>query len=114
MNVAAIEVGNMAGLNEDALPLMSAKELNTEAKSLSEFRTLVKKYQREGWSPNGSKWTDGNGITFKGERMVHVDKRHVLTDEQLDDLEANIGELYHAAISIRKSRGSLREHKSSR
>ena len=97
-------VANFAGF---ALPLMSSKEMNGEVHTLSEFNRKVQKDMEKGWSPNSSKWTDENGITFKGERVLHAKEKHGLSNEQLDDLEASIGELYCAAVSNKKTPGQF-------
>lgn len=97
-------VANFAGF---ALPLMSSKEMNGEVHALSGFKERVQKDLEKGWSPNSSKWTDENGITFKGERVLHAKEKHGLSDEQLDDLEASIGKLYCAAVSNKKTPGQF-------
>jgi hypothetical protein len=97
-------VANFAGF---ALPLMSSKEMNGEVHTLSEFNRKVQNDMEKGWSPNSSKWTDENGITFKGERVLHAREKHGLSNEQLDDLEASIGELYCAAVSNKKTPGQF-------
>lgn len=97
-------VANFAGF---ALPLMSSKEMNREVHTLSEFNRKVQKDMEKGWSPNSSKWTDENGITFKGERVLHAREKHGLSSEQLDDLETSLGELYCAAVSNKKTPGQF-------
>lgn len=106
LKLATIQVGNAAGLKPTAY-LMSSKEMNREVHSLAEFATRIDEYKKQGWDPNKSKWTDKNGITFKGERVVHIREEHGITDEQLNDIESHIGELYCAAISNRKTPGQF-------
>ena len=89
------------------LPFMSSKEMNKEVYTLSAFRKKIERDLLDGWSPNASKWTDKNGITFKGERVKHVKEKHGLTDEQLDDIEEHIGKLFNVSISGRKKQGQF-------
>lgn len=97
-------VANFVGFT---LPFMSSKEMNGEVHALSEFKERVQKDLEKGWSPNSSKWTDENGITFKGERVLHAKEKHGLSNEQLDDLESSIGKLFYAAISNKKTPGQF-------
>ena len=100
---AVVNFGNV----EYTLPFMASKEMNGEVQSLSDFSKRLEKDEADGWSPNASKWTDKNGITFKGERIKHAKEKHKLTDAQLDDIEMNIGNLFDAAISNRKGAGQF-------
>lgn len=94
-------------LGGNELPFFASKEMNKEVSTLSEFRERIEESERRGLSPNTAKWTDKNGITFKGERIKHVRQKHNLTDEQLNDIEDNIANLYDAAISNRKEKGQF-------
>lgn len=82
---------------------MAAKEMNETVHSLQAFRKQLAKDMKNGWEASSEKWTDDNGITFFGDRLIHIENNHDITSEQLSDLGENIGTLWNVAISNKKN-----------
>ena len=67
--------------------------------NLSDFYKRIKERKEKGEAPNKIKYTDKNGVTYAESQVTHAVNEHILSTEELSDIEKHIGEIYDCAIS---------------
>lgn len=99
-NVAKVYLGVDVSKNAFNMP---AQEQNERVSSISEYIGVVETLFKA--SPQKAKYTSHKtGVRYPGERIIHVVKKHGLTTEDFEDIEANIDNLYDVSLSTKKDR----------
>lgn len=82
---------------------MSASEQNRKISSLKEFPGVVNTKFKE--APEKAKFTSiETGIRYPGERIKHVENKHGITGEDLEDIDLHMNALYEPAITAHKDK----------
>lgn len=93
---------NFAG---KVLPFMASKEMNVEESTIGDFYERLFRDMKAGWKDSSERWTDQNGVTYPGERVHHISKKHGITKADFEEIDKNINLLQCVGISSRKRKG---------
>ena len=87
------------------LPFMASKEMNVEEPTIGDFYERLFRDMEAGWKDSSERWTDQNGVTYPGERVNHISKKHGITKADFEEIDRNINLLQCVGISSRKRKG---------
>lgn len=113
LKLAMVKAGEVAGIREGAYGMASFDVSRSGISSVSQFMDRIKAGKTAGEKPNKIRYTGKFGVSYSEEQVSHattLHRGHVLTKEQMDDIENHLDVLHNPALSSRGDALSGRYH----
>lgn len=113
LKLAMVKAGEVVGISKDAYGMAAFDVSRSGISSVSQFMDRIKAGKAAGEKPNKIRYTGKFGVSYSGEQVSHattLHRGHVLTKEQMDDIENHLDVLHNPALSSRGDALSGRYH----
>lgn len=113
LKLAMVKVGEVVGISKDAYGIAAFDVSRSGISSVSQFMDRIKAGKTAGEKPNKIRYTGKFGVSYSEEQVSHattLHRGHVLTKEQMDDIENHLDVLHNPALSRRGDALSGRYH----
>lgn len=113
LKLAMVKAGEVVGIREGAYGMAAFDVSRSGISSVSQFMDRIKAGKTAGEKPNKIRYTGKFGVSYSEEQVSHATTRHrghVLTKEQMDDIENHLDVLHNPALSSRGDALSGRYH----
>lgn len=113
LKLAMVKAGEVAGIREGAYGMAAFDVSRSGISSVSQFMDRIKAGKTAGEKPNKIRYTGKFGVSYSEEQVSHattLHRGHVLTKEQMDDIENHLDVLHNPALSSRGDALSGRYH----
>ena len=113
LKLAMVKAGEVVGISKDAYGMAAFDVSRSGISSVSQFMDRIKAGKAAGEKPNKIRYTGKFGVSYSEEQVSHattLHRGHVLTKEQMDDIENNLDVLHNPALSSRGDALSGRYH----
>lgn len=113
LKMAMVKAGEVVGISKDAYGMAAFDVSRSGISSVSQFMDRIKAGKAAGEKPNKIRYTGKFGVSYSEEQVSHattLHRGHVLTKEQMDDIENNLDVLHNPALSSRGDALSGRYH----
>lgn len=113
LKLAMVKAGKVVGIREGAYGMAAFDVSRSGISSVSQFMDRIKAGKTAGEKPNKIRYTGKFGVSYSEEQVSHATTRHrghVLTKEQMDDIENHLDVLHNPALSSRGDALSGRYH----
>lgn len=113
LKLAMVKVGEVVGISKDAYGMAAFDVSRSGISSVSQFMNRIKAGKAAGEKPNKIRYTGKFGVSYSEEQVSHattLHRGHVLTKEQMDDIENHLDVLHNPALSSRGDALSGRYH----
>ena len=113
LKLAMVKAGEVVGIREGAYGMAAFDVSRSGISSVSQFMDRIKAGKTAGEKPNKIRYTGEFGVSYSEEQVSHATTRHrghVLTKEQMDDIENHLDVLHNPALSSRGDALSGRYH----
>lgn len=113
LKLAMVKAGEVVGIREGAYGMAAFDVSRSGISSVSQFMDRIKAGKAAGEKPNKIRYTGKFGVSYSEEQVSHATTRHrghVLTKEQMDDIENHLDVLHNPALSSRGDALSGRYH----
>lgn len=113
LKLAMVKVGEVVGISKDAYGMAAFDVSRFGISSVSQFMNRIKAGKAAGEKPNKIRYTGKFGVSYSEEQVSHattLHRGHVLTKEQMDDIENHLDVLHNPALSSRGDALSGRYH----
>lgn len=113
LKLAMVKVGEVVGISKDAYGMAAFDVSRSGISSVSQFMDRIKAGKTAGEKPNKIRYTGKFGVSYSEEQVSHattLHRGHVLTKEQMDDIENHLDVLHNPALSSRGDALSGRYH----
>ena len=104
LKLAMVKAGEVVGIREGAYGMAAFDVSRSGISSVSQFMDRIKAGKTAGEKPNKIRYTGKFGVSYSEEQVSHATTRHrghVLTKEQMDDIENHLDVLHNPALSSR-------------
>lgn len=113
LKLAMVKAGEVVGIREGAYGMAAFDVSRSGISSVSQFMDRIKAGKAAGEKPNKIRYTGKFGVSYSEEQVSHatiLHRGHVLTKEQMDDIENHLDVLHNPALSSRGDALSGRYH----
>lgn len=113
LKLAMVKAGEVVGISKDAYGMAAFDVSRSGISSVSQFMDRIKAGKIAGEKPNKIRYTGKFGVSYSEEQVSHattLHRGHVLTKEQMDDIENHLDVLHNPALSSRGDALSGRYH----
>lgn len=113
LKLAMVKAGEVVGIREGAYGMAAFDVSRSGISSVSKFMDRIKAGKAAGEKPNKIRYTGKFGVSYSEEQVSHatiLHRGHVLTKEQMDDIENHLDVLHNPALSSRGDALSGRYH----
>lgn len=113
LKLAMVKAGEVVGISKDAYGMAAFDVSRSGISSVSQFMDRIKAGKAAGEKPNKIRYTGKFGVSYSEEQVSHattLHRGHVLTKEQMDDIENHLDVLHNPALSSRGDALSGRYH----
>ena len=113
LKLAMVKAGEVVGIREGAYGMAAFDVSRSGISSVSQFMDRIKAGKTAGEKPNKIRYTGKFGVSYSEEQVSHatiLHRGHVLTKEQMDDIENHLDVLHNPALSSRGDALSGRYH----
>lgn len=113
LKLAMVKAGEVVGISKDAYGMAAFDVSRSGISRVSQFMDRIKAGKAAGEKPNKIRYTGKFGVSYSEEQVSHattLHRGHVLTKEQMDDIENNLDVLHNPALSSRGDALSGRYH----
>lgn len=113
LKLAMVKAGEVVGINKEAYGMAAFDVSRSGISSVSQFIDRIKAGKTAGEKPNKIRYTGKFGVSYSEEQVSHattLHRGHVLTKEQMDDIENHLDVLHNPALSSRGDALSGRYH----
>lgn len=113
LKLAMVKAGGVVGIREGAYGMAAFDVSRSGISSVSQFMDRIKAGKAAGEKPNKIRYTGKFGVSYSEEQVSHatiLHRGHVLTKEQMDDIENHLDVLHNPALSSRGDALSGRYH----
>lgn len=113
LKLAMVKAGEVVGIREGAYGMAAFDVSRSGISSVSQFMDRIKAGKATGEKPNKIRYTGKFGVSYSEEQVSHatiLHRGHVLTKEQMDDIENHLDVLHNPALSSRGDALSGRYH----
>lgn len=113
LKLAIVKAGEVVGIREGAYGMAAFDVSRSGISSVSQFMDRIKAGKAAGEKPNKIRYTGKFGVSYSEEQVSHatiLHRGHVLTKEQMDDIENHLDVLHNPALSSRGDALSGRYH----
>ena len=113
LKLAMVKAGEVVGIREGAYGMAAFDVSRSGISSVSQFMDRIKAGKAAGEKPNKIRYTGKFGVSYSEEQVSHatiLHRGHVLTKEQMDDIETHLDVLHNPALSSRGDALSGRYH----
>lgn len=113
LKLAMVKAGEVVGISKDAYGMAAFDVSRSGISSVSQFMDRIKAGKTAGEKPNKIRYTGKFGVSYSAEQVSHattLHRGHVLTKEQMDDIENHLDVLHNPALSSRGDALSGRYH----
>lgn len=113
LKLAMVKAGEVVGIREGAYGMAAFDVSRSGISSVSQFMDRIKAGKAAGEKPNKIRYTGKFGVSYSEEQVSHatiLHRGHVLTKEQMDDIEDHLDVLHNPALSSRGDALSGRYH----
>lgn len=113
LKLAMVKAGEVVGIREGAYGMAAFDVSRSGISSVSQFMDRIKAGKAAGEKPNKIRYTGKFGVSYSEEQVSHatiLHRGHVLTKEQMDDIENHLNVLHNPALSSRGDALSGRYH----
>lgn len=113
LKLAMVKAGKVVGINKEAYGMAAFDVSRSGISSVSQFMDRIKAGKTAGEKPNKIRYTGKFGVSYSEEQVSHattLHRGHVLTKEQMDDIENHLDVLHNPALSSRGDALSGRYH----
>lgn len=104
LKLAMVKAGEVVGIREGAYGMAAFDVSRSGISSVSQFMDRIKAGKAAGEKPNKIRYTGEFGVSYSEEQVSHattLHRGHVLTKEQMDDIENHLDVLHNPALSSR-------------
>ena len=113
LKLAMVKAGEVVGIREGVYGMAAFDVSRSGISSVSQFMDRIKAGKAAGEKPNKIRYTGKFGVSYSEEQVSHatiLHRGHVLTKEQMDDIENHLDVLHNPALSSRGDALSGRYH----
>lgn len=113
LKLAMVKAGEVVGIREGAYGMAAFDVSRSGISSVSQFMDRIKAGKAAGEKPNKIRYTGKFGVSYSEEQVSHattLHRGHVLTKEQMDDIENHLDVLHNPVLSSRGDALSGRYH----
>ncbi len=113
LKLTMVKAGEVVGIREGAYGMAAFDVSRSGISSVSQFMDRIKAGKAAGEKPNKIRYTGKFGVSYSEEQVSHatiLHRGHVLTKEQMDDIENHLDVLHNPALSSRGDALSGRYH----
>lgn len=113
LKLAMVKAGEVLGVQTGTYGMAAFDVSRSGISSVSQFMDRIEARKAAGKKPNKIRYTGKFGVSYSEEQVSHattLHRGHVLTKEQMDDVETHLGVLHNPALSSRGDALSGRYH----
>ena len=113
LKLAMVKAGEVVGISKEAYGMAAFDVSRSGISNVSQFMDRIKAGKAAGEKPNKIRYTGKFGVSYSEEQVSHattLHRGHVLTKEQMDDIENHLDVLHNPALSSRGDALSGRYH----
>lgn len=104
LKLAMVKAGEVLGVQTGTYGMAAFDVSRSGISSVSQFMDRIKAGKTAGEKPNKIRYTGKFGVSYSAEQVSHattLHRGHVLTKEQMDDIENHLDVLHNPALSSR-------------
>lgn len=104
LKLAMVKAGEVLGVQTGTYGMATFDVSRSGISSVSQFMDRIKAGKTAGEKPNKIRYTGKFGVSYSAEQVSHattLHRGHVLTKEQMDDIENHLDVLHNPALSSR-------------